>query len=282
MTSLLTRTRTQDQTATVEYVTPDLAEQWLGKNVNNRNLKQAKIAHYARDMAAGRWAMTGEAIKFDIGGNLLDGQNRLNAVVASGATVQFLVVRGLDPKTQEVMDSGAPRTAGDALHLRGYVNANKIAAALNVYSCYSRGLYVHAMASPDPKARLTNAEVVALAAKRPELVEAAEFAQKIQRALPLPIGSVAVAYHEFTQIDADDAEEFFSRIENLQLNGKGDPIGTLVKRIGEHRERRQRIQPSTALYFLFRTWNAVREGSGLTKLTLGSELRGWAKIPTPH
>lgn len=267
--------------AEVVHVTPDIAERYLGKNPNNRPLKASKIAQYSRDMASGRWQMTGEAIKFDWEGNLRDGQNRLHAVIASGATVAMLVVRGLNPGAQEVMDSGAPRSAADALGLRGHVGGKNIAAVLNVYTCWERGLYNHAMASPDSKAKLTNSEVVDLAADRPDLIEATRFAARLRSALPVPVGALAVAYTVFSNLDADDAEEFFSRIANLTTSGKGDPIHTLIRRVGEYRERREQIRPATALYFLFRTWNAVRKGEELLKLQLGSELRGWVRIPTP-
>jgi hypothetical protein len=36
-------------------ITPEMAEQWLGKNTKNRPLKKTKIEQYARDIAAGRW-----------------------------------------------------------------------------------------------------------------------------------------------------------------------------------------------------------------------------------
>ena len=56
---------TEKVTSSVTLVTPDTAERWLSKNHNNRNVKRAVVNAYARDMAAGRWQITGEAIKFD-------------------------------------------------------------------------------------------------------------------------------------------------------------------------------------------------------------------------
>lgn len=268
--------------ASVVYVTPAIAERWLGKNVKNRNLKPGKLAQYTRDMAAGRWQLTGEAIKFDTAGNLLDGQNRLNAVIASGATVPFFVVRGIDPSAQDVMDSGAPRSPGDALGLHGFLGGNRIAAVLNVYTCWDQGLYVHAMAAPDSKQKLTNSEIVALACERPDLVEATRFAMRIQRSLPgVPVGAVALTYHLFADIDADDAEEFFSRIVNLTTAGKGDPVHTLVKRLGEYRDKRETLRASTALYLIIRAWNACRSGETLHAMKIGSEMKGWGRIPVP-
>lgn len=64
-----------------------MAETWLSRNSNNRNLRGQVIASYARDMKSGAWVLNGETVKIASNGQLLDGQHRLNAVVESGQTV---------------------------------------------------------------------------------------------------------------------------------------------------------------------------------------------------
>jgi len=54
-------------------VTPDQASAWLATNAtNNRKISTTIVNQYARDMIAGRWEITGEAIKFDTTGRLID------------------------------------------------------------------------------------------------------------------------------------------------------------------------------------------------------------------
>ena len=142
--------------AEIVHVTPDTAQSWLSRNTSNRNLKTTKIALYARDMAAGNWLLTGEAIKFSADGTLLEGQNRLHAVVASGATVPMFVIRGLDPAVQGVMDTGAPRTGGDALTMRGINQAKDVAAAASTLLQYRRGLLWHCMSQVPSAERPTH------------------------------------------------------------------------------------------------------------------------------
>ena len=72
-------------------VTPELAEFWLTQNSANRNVRREVWKAYARDMAAGAWKVTAETIKMSPAGRLLDGQHRLQAVVASGVTVPMFV-----------------------------------------------------------------------------------------------------------------------------------------------------------------------------------------------
>lgn len=101
----------------VETITPDQAEKYLQLNTNNRHLRKLLVNQYAKDMTAGNWKLTHQGIAFNCDGTLLDGQHRLAAIVQSGATVEMLVARGIDSRSQLVMDDHAKRSAGDALSL---------------------------------------------------------------------------------------------------------------------------------------------------------------------
>lgn len=265
--------------ASLIYVTPEMAERWLAKNIRNRPLKGQKIEQFARDMAAGRWEITGEAVKFSTEGALLDGQNRLRAVVISQTTVPMFVVRGVAPSAQEVMDSGTPRSAADALGLRQYSNTKSLAAAASCFVGWKTGFYKNAM--HQSTVTLTNSEVLEVIEQNPDLVDSTRYANIFRRSLPLPVGALATAHYELSRIAPDDLAEFFARVTDLRTVGKGDPVYALVKRTSEIRERRERIWTSTALFFIFRAWNAARSGEELYKFQLGSPLRGWVAIPEP-
>src|SRR4051794_31155207 len=110
--------QTVTPTTSIEDVTPAVAADMLAANTKNRTLRRTLVDVYAADMAKGNWQFTGEAVKISTDGVLLDGQHRLEAIVQAGVTVPMLVVRGLPRATQDVMDSGAKRSAADALRLR--------------------------------------------------------------------------------------------------------------------------------------------------------------------
>lgn len=101
----------------IETITAKQAEDYLKFNTNNRSLRKALVSQYARDMSAGKWRLTHQGLAFNCDGTLLDGQHRLAAIVQSGVTVQMLVARGVDSRSQLVMDDHAKRSAGDALSL---------------------------------------------------------------------------------------------------------------------------------------------------------------------
>lgn len=118
--------RDTEPVVSVVSVTPETAKRWLARNDNNRRMREATVLKYARDMAAGRWQITGESIKFDTDGRLLDGQQRLAAIARSGVTIQLVVMRGIPAAAQRVMDTGRARTSSDALTMQGEANSAQI------------------------------------------------------------------------------------------------------------------------------------------------------------
>lgn len=122
-------------------ITPRTAKNWMAANTHNRNLREATVAAYARDMKSGNWLSTHQGIAFASDGTLLDGQHRLAAIIESGVTVRMLVTSGLPAKaegklltTQDAMDRGAGRSLADQLKLNHDFkqNPNLAIAAFNV------------------------------------------------------------------------------------------------------------------------------------------------------
>ena len=87
-------TPTLTPTLTVELVTPDKARDYLRQQSTNRKPDPLRIKKYGDRMASGEWHL-GSALEFNEEGKLFNGQHRLFAVVRSGCTVPFLVVRGV-------------------------------------------------------------------------------------------------------------------------------------------------------------------------------------------
>jgi hypothetical protein len=114
--------------AAVEVITPALAQEWLNTfNTKNRTISEKTVETYARDMKAGAWAVNSQGIGFDDDGTLLDGQQRLAAIIKACVPVKMLVVRGL-PKvylkngdgplfTQDTIDKNRVRSNADVLNL---------------------------------------------------------------------------------------------------------------------------------------------------------------------
>lgn len=123
----------------VETIDPDTALVWLeDRNHSNRLLRRHTVEAYARDMKRGKWGMTGEAVKFDPYGDLLDGQHRLAACVEAEKEFKTLVAYGVLREVQGQMDSGAVRSFGDQLRFEnGEGRPSQLAATLRRVFLYT-------------------------------------------------------------------------------------------------------------------------------------------------
>ncbi|WP_217184009.1 hypothetical protein [Streptomyces sp. AC495_CC817] len=275
--------------ATAEYVfvTPELAVSWLASNIdNNRNVRKGRINGYVRDIQSDRWVVTGEAIKFDAAGRLIDGQNRCQAIVAAGKGTWVLVVRGISEEALVVLDSGAARSTGDMLIITGLaerVDAKDVGAIARLQTAYQAGDVKHAASHIGGSYALTKSELAEAVLTIPNIEFVARHARGMYRYLRLPVSALGVAFLEFSKLDVDDTAEFFNRIRDGIQSGPGDPFLTLSRRVTSDLQSgaSRRILPRQALFYLFRTWNAFREREGLAKLQIGSNQAGFTPIPVP-
>ncbi len=251
--------------ADVLTVTPELAKEWLDRNVHNRPIRKNKVVNYARDMQAGNWALNGEAVKFAIDGVLLDGQHRLHAIVAAGVPVQMLVVSGLANNTQTTMDSGVKRTTGDALGLDGKKNSQMLAATLKKIWMWEQGDHKFS-ANYTP----TTIECAALLNQKPEIHRSVEVALHVRstfRAMPPSV--TGCAHYVLSKVAQDDAVWFFARVGDGAVSEPGHPILALRARVTNEALSGAQIQQHQRMAYLIRAWNAVREGRSLARIQQG-------------
>ena len=253
-------------TVAVEQVTAEVAAAWLGANTRNRGLRHARIDQYAEDMKAGRWHPTGETIKFSVSGRLLDGQHRLHAVVqAETVSVPMLVVRGLLDESQAYMDTGAARTAGDALGLRGELHSNVLAAVCRLgYLVDTELLY------RDNKAfRVSHAQILGWLDENDDARFAVlRSAQHDMKSIELTASIRAYCYFRLARIDSDAAEQFFSSLGTLTNLPPGSPILALSSRLRRIAQDRQKVSAKSFVNITFRAWNAWREHRHLSNIPL--------------
>lgn len=253
-----------ESTVEMVHVTPKMAQQWLLKNHKNRSLRSAKVERYARDMAAGSWRFTGETIKFDSDGNLADGQHRLAGILKSGVGLDVLVVRGIDPKAQDVMDTGATRTTVDMLQLNGKQNASVIAAGTKLCLNYLAGNITTSRSSLilNP----THSEVLEFVEADPRINWASQLAQSLYPSMRSSRPSViAFSIWLTAGVDAPASREFHQSLADMTTDGPGDPRYALLRRLNAMKEEKT-TQVGQAFIFI-KAWNAWRSGDTLTKIT---------------
>jgi len=118
-------------------VTPALALELLKGNVCNRSLRKSKINKYAADMESNLWhADTTETIKLTKNMRLLDGQNRLNAIIQIGKPVASFIAYPVPESAMNNIDTGMTRSIKNIFELNGIPNAKQVSSAIKKYLSY--------------------------------------------------------------------------------------------------------------------------------------------------
>lgn len=264
--------------AEVLTITPALAEQFLAKNTHNRNPKASNLKKVVRALTNGEWKLNGEAIKIAHDGTILDGQHRLLAVVQSGVPMTTLVIRGLDPETQETMDGGSPRTAADALKLRGESNFTTLASVAKKICTYNAaGL----RAATGTAFTITTAEILATVDSTPGIRETARYANNVATGTGMTASIVGLLFHIFSAIDADDATFFFDRFHDGEMLAKGNPIYELRRSLENVKSVRGEKSQTFIAAVTIKAWNKYREGESVSLLKFTAGGATPEKFPEP-
>lgn len=111
-------------------ITPEMAKDILHWNDENRPIPHGDVFRYANDMTMGKWVYNGDSIRISKRRKIIDGQTRLLAIIISGKPQRYNIQAGFDEKAYPTIDYGKKRTAGDVLAKLGYADHNILAAAV--------------------------------------------------------------------------------------------------------------------------------------------------------
>src|SRR5712664_3085311 len=121
-------------------VGPEAAKAMLSTyHVDYRKYRPSYGEGLARDMVNGDWIFDGSPIRTDVEDNLFDGQHRLQAVVKSSTTQEFLLISKLPVSAYDTTDTGLARSFADSLRRRGYKNATMRTALTKIIERWENG-----------------------------------------------------------------------------------------------------------------------------------------------
>jgi len=270
-------------------LTPKLAKEYLDRLPERQRLMSPRtVNRYAADMLADQFAFTGDAIRFNTKGELIDGQHRCQAVIDSGESVPMLVIKGLPDETIRFFDAGRTRRFPDDLRIHGYANHSSLAAITTRLWHWEHGNYgylevpyvanpLYAHTSPTRPMLWKTLE------EHPELPEATTHAGRIYRyTRNAPLSVSGLAWILFGEVDVDAREKFFFElVEGPSQGGPEYPINVLSKlltrRLGpaEHREGH------VWLAYYVKAFNAWMEGRSISALRMPAPAR-WSSYPMPY
>lgn len=273
-TPLRTKKKLAEPTAELINVTPDLAASWLNGNTVNRKIREAAVNQYASDMIAGRWTLTNDAICFSPEGLLLNGQHRLNAVVAADETVAMLVMRNVPVEVMGNMDAGIKRTGSDFFGFHGETNTAALASALKLALLYTDGRIYK-----DRKVQsVSNGEMQDFLAENPEIRDSVVWIYANARTVDLSPTVKIVGHWLFSAASTrEQADTFFELLATRIGLPKGSPILALDSRIREMRRFKTRLNHREELSLLVKAWNYWRTGREVR--SLAAKARGEVRIP---
>lgn len=230
-----------------------------GCNTHNRSCEDRRVGQYAEDMRRGGWLFTGEAVKISRDGVLLDGQHRLFAVLDANVTIVMLVITGLDPRAQEVMDQGIPRRLHDALHLRGEPDPNNLAAALRVVAHFYRDGVPFQMGRAAGMSHGYALKLFDQGANRADLLAALRFVRNHRRGKWTSLSQLAALHFLFSAADQKRAEAFMA---GLLEGGSEVPAVCALREtlLGEWKRSQEEDVPrahiKTRTVYTVMAWNA--------------------------
>ena len=240
----------------IETITPQKAEKYLSTSLGNRKVRLRAVGMYQRAMSNGEWKLTGDAVKFDKSGHLIDGEHRLRACMKAEKPFKTLVVRGLEEEDRLVIDSGMARNMADHLKFVGYSDVTVLAAAASLICRWEEGdLYTTTTFKPNKK------EIFTIVENNPALQASISAVGSIKT----PTRGMSAALHFiFSGHDAKLADYFFTSLLDGVGLGVGSPILTLRNRFASNTLRRSaKIPKQYVLAFTIKAWNALRENKPL-------------------
>jgi hypothetical protein len=247
----------------IESISPEKAKLYLAKMGKNRHVTQHHLMGLVRDMKGGRWIFNGDPIRFN-GEKLIDGQHRLAALIQSGKTLDFVVIRQLPKEAFDTIDIGRKRTTADYLGMEGHHYPQKLSSAARWYLAYKRYQNFN---THEP---ITNNEKLAIIREVPQLSSYVQaYSTSGRPPIPLSSAMLATCHLLFWERVKGPADEFMDGIvTGLELK-IGDPRHTARNWIIRRPKiRHGRYNPFTVEggNLLIRAWNAWRGGEQLVKI----------------
>ena len=263
--------------STIELVTPEMARNWLGGRTRNRNVRDTKVLEYAIDMEAGRWHVAA-ALVFNVDGQLIDGQHRLEAVVLHDEPVLFNVVRNAVPEAMLAVDTGLKRTLADFLRMRNVSSATDIAVLIR--AMWRWDYYKTFNAVPSTQKSPTIQQAMAYFEEHEgDLHEAVTFATRYYKRTFIMRSVIGGLHILFNAIDSEDELEFWRLVAD---GADGAPtIIALRRRLLENHTKRDKMPGWHVAALVIKAWNLWREATEIEVLVFRPGGKAAEHFPMP-
>lgn len=252
-------------------VTPETAREalariaYIGENKKPSNVRghsQNRSATYAQDMKEHDWRVTGDTIRFDTEGRLIDGAHRLHAVVTAGVSVEMSVATNVPDDAFHGIDVGSSKTAGQIVGYQGTADADQVCAVIRWVIWYNRsmknkGAMIKGLAT-------TVAQVEHGLRSHPNIpqsVRATSMFRGLKPAL-IPWSTAGFVHYMGSRTSPEAADDFIDQLVNQGETKRFAPTRVLRDWIIQHRIlNNNHLNRWAACWMTVMTWLCFEEGS---------------------
>lgn len=245
---------------------PEKAKEILKGNTHNRFTNSRVLKILTAAFEAGEFRFNGQPIQISRDGVLLDGQHRLLACIASGITMDCLVIWDAEPESQETMDTGRARNVADILRLRGYANQNLLAAVARRIALAKK--YGSRVGAIHTNYVVSNGSIIEAVEEVGNPHRFTIYAKHLCKDFNFTASQIGFFIWLFDSIDREDSEYFWEKLKSGEGLYEGNPIYTL-RQLGLNREAKgagtNHHQQETAAVVI-KAWNKFRRGETAKRL----------------
>lgn len=254
-------------------VTPEMAKEYLSKNPSNRAVSKLSVSFYAKQMVDGDWVENGETIKIAEDGTLIDGQNRLHAVIAANIPVDLEFRTGIKKEYITTIDTGKARSAADILSMNKIPYYAATASAVKLIMAWDKGAV--RLGEGTPQVKFSNSNVLGFVnLNKNEIISSAKWSSPKGLNALISRPKIIALHYLFSRIDNNSANYFFSDLESGVGLKAGDPVLVLRNRLIENTsksERTGKMSGGEMLGIIIKAWNYRRNSQTIKKLKMGKD-----------
>lgn len=247
-------------------ITPQMAQEFLTKNISNRRMDKTAVSNYKRIIESGQFILSNDAICFGVNGVLLNGQHRLKACCESKTPFAAIVVYGMPIESYVVMDNGKNRSASDVLYVQGVGNAALTAAIIRRVLVLNRQRT--ATGDLGSANKISNSEIEAeyqnhkgywddLSARTSKISQHGRYHNLVKGS---DIGSIVAYLNLSLKHPIDRCYDFFEEIAG-RVSPTNEVITLLQDRLRESKNFvGRRLSPFVIQKLIIKAWNAYITG----------------------
>lgn len=248
-------------------ITPAMAKAFIQHNRSNRNISNAHVQWFARQIVEGTWdANNTQSIKFSTDHALIDGQHRLLACILADQPIEVDVKMDVPVQAQDTIDVGRSRTISDQLAISGERYGTQIAGSIR---------WIYALANESYAYKTSTPEVMSFLREHPNLRESIAKVQG-RRGIRGTIPTLLIAIHYIaTHVlnEGEKADAFVAVFKTGENAYKSDPAHRVREMYRDAKEAHKTIGQARLADLTIHAWNLFRQGKSGKALRPPADVR---------